>query len=70
MAKKINIRDLRDELIESFDSFKNGKLKHKDAKEIANMAGKVIMTAKIELDYSKFMKLERRIDFLDVEEGD
>ena len=34
------------------------------------MSGKIILSAKVELDYNKFMKLERKIDFLDVDDGD
>ena len=66
----MNIKDLRDSLIESFGELKEGKLKPKEAKEQTNMAGKIIMSAKVELDYNKFMKTERVIDFLDVENKD
>lgn len=61
-----NIKDLRDSLLESFEALKEGKLKAKEAKEITNMSGKIILSAKVELDYNKFMKLGRKIDFLDV----
>lgn len=64
----MNIKDLRDSLLESFDQLKKGNLKTKEAKELTNMSGKIILSAKVELDYNKFMKLERKIDFLDVEE--
>lgn len=62
----MNIKDLRDSLLESFEALKEGKLKTKEAKEITNMSGKIILSAKVELDYNKFMKLGRKIDFLDV----
>jgi hypothetical protein len=61
-----NIKDLRDSLLDSFEDLKSGKLRTKDAKEITNMSGKIILSAKVELDYNKFMKLDRKIDFLDV----
>jgi hypothetical protein len=64
----MNIKDLRDSLLESLEQLKTGKLKVKDAKEITNISGKIILSAKVELDYNKFLKLERKIDFLDVEE--
>lgn len=64
----MNIKDLRDSLLESFDQLKKGNLKSKEAKELTNMSGKIILSAKVELDYNKFMKLGRKIDFLDVEE--
>ena len=62
----MNIKDLRDSLIDSFEQLKTGKLKTKEAKEQTNMAGKIIMSAKVELDYNKYMKVEKPIDFLDV----
>ncbi len=65
----MNIKDLRDSLLESFDQLKNGNLKTKEAKELTNMSGKIILSAKVELDYNKFMKLERKIDFLEVEDA-
>jgi hypothetical protein len=64
----MNIKDLRDQLLQSFSDLQSGKLKTKDAKELTNMSGKIILSAKVELDYNKFMKLGRKIDFLDVEE--
>jgi hypothetical protein len=64
----MNVKNLRDSLIESFEQLKSGKLKPKEAKELTNMAGKIILSAKTELDYNKYMKQDRKIDFLDVEE--
>lgn len=65
-----NIKDLRDELLSSFEALKSGKLKTKDAKELTNLSGKIILSAKVELDYNKFMKLDRKIDFLNVKDED
>lgn len=62
-----NIKDLRDSLLDSFEQLKSGNLKTKDAKELTNLSGKIILSAKVELDYNKFMKLDRKIGFLDVE---
>ncbi|WP_396141063.1 hypothetical protein [Flavobacterium sp.] len=64
----MNIKDLRDSLVESFGELKAGKLKNKDAKELTNLAGKIIMTAKTELDYNKYMKTEKRIDFFETDD--
>lgn len=65
----MNVKDLRDSLIESFKDLKVGKLKTKEAKELTNLAGKIILSAKTELDYNKFMKKEIQIDFLEVEDA-
>ncbi len=64
-----NIRDLRDSLLESFEQLKAGKLEPKRAKEITNMSGKIILSAKVELDYNKQVKNKKRVDFLDVPEA-
>ena len=63
----MNIKDLRDQLLKSFSDLQSGKMKTKDAKELTNLSGKIILSAKVELDYNKFMKLDRKIDFLDVD---
>lgn len=65
----MNIKDLRDSLVESFGELKQGKLKSKDAKELTNLAGKIIMSAKTELDYNKYMKKEKTIDFFETDES-
>lgn len=66
----MNIKDLRDQLLQSFSDLQSGKLKTKDAKELTNLSGKIILSAKVELDYNKFMKLGRKIDFLNVKDED
>lgn len=62
-----NIKDLRDSLISSFEDLKSGKLKAKEAKEITNMAGKIILSAKTQMDYNKNLKQNRTIAFLEAE---
>ncbi len=62
----MNVKDLRDSLIQSFQDLKTGKLKTKEAKELTNLAGKIILSAKTELDYNKYTKNGREIEFLDV----
>jgi hypothetical protein len=61
----MNIKQLRDELVGSFEDLKSGKLKNKDAKEITNMAGKIIQSAKTELDYNKYLNNGKKIEFLE-----
>jgi hypothetical protein len=61
-----NIKELRDELLKSFADLKAGKLKAKEAKELTNLAGKIIMSAKTQSDYNKQMNTPRVILFLDV----
>lgn len=66
----MNVKQLRDSMIESFEQLKNGELKVKEAKEITNLAGKIILSAKVQMDYNKMLNLTRQVDFLDVPEED
>lgn len=63
-----NIKDLREELIDLFDLLKEGKIKTRDAKEIINCSGKIILSAKTELDYNKYVGKKQVIGFLEVDE--
>ena len=62
----MNIKELRDEMIKSFNDLKSGKIKAKDAKELTNISGKILMSAKIELDYNKYLDRKEIIEFLEV----
>jgi hypothetical protein len=46
-----DVSKLRDELGETFDGLVSGSISPKVAKEIANVAGKMINSAKVQLDY-------------------
>lgn len=63
-----NIKELRDELIGTLQDLRNGTIKAKDAKEVTNLSGKIIMSAKTQLDYDKHLNQKRKINFLDVTE--
>ena len=63
-----NVKELRDALIKSFNDLKTGKIKAKDAKELTNISGKILTSAKIELDYNKYTGAVKKIDFLEVNE--
>lgn len=60
-----NIQDLTNHLVSNYEKLSDGQLVPKVAKEISNMAGKII-GSEVNLEYNKFMKLKRRISFLDV----
>lgn len=67
METKINnIQDLTSNLVVNYEKLCNGELKPKEAKEISNMAGKIIGSAKVNLEYNKQMNYKRKISFLDV----
>ena len=46
-----NAKQLRTELSELFNNLKNGDVDHNTAKELNNTAGKMINSAKVQLDY-------------------
>lgn len=64
----MNIKELRESLVKSFNDLKVGKLKTKEAKELTNLAGKIILSSKVELDYNKFMRKDVPIEFLEVDQ--
>ena len=56
---------LRDELADIFDNLKAGALQPKEAAELANVAGKMINSAKVQLEYYALKKETPSIPFLD-----
>jgi ribosomal protein L17 len=61
-----NIHDLTQDLTKNYNKLVKGQLTEKRAKEISNMAGKIINSAKTQLEYNSYMKYNRPISFLDV----
>lgn len=60
----LNIQQLRNELSEIFIRLKEGDLKASDAKEMNNAAGKMIGTAKVELEYYALREEKPNIPFI------
>jgi hypothetical protein len=60
-----NVSELRDQLSQVFADLRGGTLKHTDASELANIAGKMINSAKVQLDYYALTKQTKSIPFLD-----
>lgn len=58
------IQELRDELVNVFHGIKSGAIKHADAAELNNSAGKIISSLKVELDYYALRKEKPSIPFL------
>ncbi len=66
-TKKItNVQDLTNDLTQSYQELKSGALSHEKAKEVSRMAGRILNSAKTQLEYNMFMKQRRKINFLDV----
>lgn len=59
------VTELRDELADVFDQLRTGEIKPKEAGELANVAGKMINSAKIQLEYHALRKSTPSIPFLE-----
>lgn len=59
-----NVNELRSELAHVFESLKAGAIKSNDAAELANLAGKMINSAKVQVEYYALRKESPNISFL------
>jgi 5-formyltetrahydrofolate cyclo-ligase len=59
-----NVEELRTRLSEVFIGLQTGAIKHKDAAELANLAGKMINSAKVQVEYYALRKEAPVIPFL------
>lgn len=64
-----NVNELREQLSQVFTDLRSGKVKHSDAAELANLAGKMINSAKVQLEYYALAKEIPNITFLKSEEA-
>lgn len=60
-----NAEELRDELANTFAQLKAGAIKPSEAAELANLAGKMIASAKVQVEYYALRKEAPRIAFLE-----
>jgi hypothetical protein len=60
-----NIKDLRESLVDNYEKLKNNEMDLKMAKELANTAGKVLNSLKVELEYQTLTGNKNRIEFLE-----
>lgn len=59
-----NVDELRDELAQTFAQLKAGAIKTSEAAELANLAGKMIASAKVQVEYFALLKEAPTIPFL------
>jgi len=59
-----SVNQLRNELSEIFDDLRSGVIKTKEAGELANVAGKMINSAKVQLEYYALRKKAPTLKFL------
>ena len=60
-----NCDELRQELAQTFAQLKAGEIKPSEAAELANLAGKMIGSAKVQVEYYALRKEQPRIDWLE-----
>jgi hypothetical protein len=60
-----NIKQLRESLTDNYEKIKDKRMPLNIAKELANTAGKIINSCKVELEYNALLKNDKaEIDFL------
>ncbi len=60
-----NCDELRQELALTFERLKAGEIKPGEAAELANLAGKMISSAKVQVGYYAMRKEQPRIEWLE-----
>ncbi len=60
-----NAHTLRTELSKTFTGLQAGEITHKDAAEMANIAGKMINSAKVQFEYYNLIGATPTIRFLE-----
>ena len=60
-----NITELRKSLSENYEAIKDGSMELKVASELANVAGKIINSLKVELEYNLKMDYKKKIEYLE-----
>lgn len=66
MAKPKDIHELREQLLEAYDMVRADPRRANQVKEMANTAGKVIGTIKLQLEYAMLRQEKPIIPFLSV----
>ena len=61
-----NCKELRNELASVFQALRNGEVTVEEASELANLAGKMVQSAKVQVAYYELAKLPMppKIEFL------
>ena len=60
-----NVEELRNELAQVFAQLKSGEIKPSEAAELANLAGKMINSAKAQIEYYALRKESPTIGWLE-----
>lgn len=61
----MNVTELREQLVDIFNQLRKKEIGQSEAKELANVSGKIISSAKAQLEYNKYCGSKDRIKFLE-----
>ena len=61
-----NIVELRNDLLKVYTEMRGGNLGLDEAKQASNVAGKIMSSAKVQMEYNKMVQSKSRIPFLEV----
>lgn len=64
--RSANVEELRGDLLDVYGQLRTGKLGTDEVKQAANVAGKVLSSAKHQLEYNKMTQSKKKIPFLEV----
>lgn len=64
-----NCNELRDQLAQVFQELRAGDITVDQASELANVAGKMINSAKVQVAYYELLRTQPHIDFLSDDGG-
>jgi len=64
----MNNTGLRDDLVNVYKDLKNGKIGINEAKQLANIVGKVVASANSQMEYNKMTQSKSRIKFFEDED--
>jgi hypothetical protein len=65
ILKIMNNEQLRDDLIEVYQALREGRIGINEAKQAANIAGKVIGSANSQMEYNKMAQSKEKIKFFE-----
>lgn len=67
-SKTTNVEQLRNNLLDTYDQLRAGTIGLREAKEQANVAGKILSSSKQQLEYNAMMKSGKPIPFFETDE--
>jgi len=63
--KIMNVTELREQLVDVFNKLRAKEIGVSEAKELANVAGKIVSSAKTQLEYNRYCGSKNSIKFLE-----